>query len=443
MKTAAMLALLAAACLAVPAAGQPFLPGSGFAPLGNLRTTDQDGPYNLTLLTPQVAEIQAGLAARKDYTAKDIFNFLTNVECLEGQFDTWGTFGRGFLGDLALGGPTPIGARKANLTNATLPFLEEVALNEQGHALLTRQAGSVIPCPLIDFDGGFNAFFAAAYQLNGTVKEKYGVAFDPFKNDVNFVLSVLSLEELGATGNKGLALLVNNPVHANAIAGLATSATAQATVERFLLYQLRNEIVEPFGETAQQAFARVSAYRDRMDGPQFDDQGIVNTDPRNIAVPEGFVNLIPTDYKGLTFSRTPQQNINILTIGSPNGKGGFFPNGLIGRINKPTGYNKTALGLDKFPRRRAVSGQQSIRATGKLPKPVTAAGPRNVTGEEQLTQSFDGPLTTAGPENRGLKPVPARGSVNERNASVVVGTPGGRKPSRSSRPSKGRYSGRS
>jgi hypothetical protein len=54
---------------------------------------------------------------------------------------------------------------------------------------------------------------------------------DYAKNDVNFVLCVLSLEELGARGNKGLAGLVNNPVHSAAIAGLATSATAQATVE--------------------------------------------------------------------------------------------------------------------------------------------------------------------------------------------------------------------
>ncbi len=30
---------------------------------------------------------------------------------------------------------------------------------------------------------------------------------------------------------------------------------------------------------------------------------------------------------GLTFSATPQQNINILTLGAANGKGGFFPKG--------------------------------------------------------------------------------------------------------------------
>ena len=56
-------------------------------------------------------------------------------------------------------------------------------------------------------------------------------AADPFKNDQNFILSVLSLEELGATGNKGLTGLMTNPVLANGLAGLATSATAQATVE--------------------------------------------------------------------------------------------------------------------------------------------------------------------------------------------------------------------
>ena len=35
---------------------------------------------------------------------------------------------------------------------------------------------------------------------------------------------------------------------------------------------------------AVQVFARISALRDAYDGPQFDDQGLVNTDPRTIAV---------------------------------------------------------------------------------------------------------------------------------------------------------------
>lgn len=58
-------------------------------------------------------------------------DFLVNVECLEGQFDTWGAFGRGFLGDVAKGGPTPMGAMKANISAGNLPYMEEVAPNEQ------------------------------------------------------------------------------------------------------------------------------------------------------------------------------------------------------------------------------------------------------------------------------------------------------------------------
>lgn len=66
-------------------------------------------------------------------------------------------------------------------------------------------------------------------------------------------------------------------------------------------------IVQPFNETVQQVFSRISALRDALDGPQFDDQGLVNTDPRTIAVPSQYINLIPTDVQGITFSRTPAQ----------------------------------------------------------------------------------------------------------------------------------------
>lgn len=46
--------------LAAAAAAQPFQPGTGFAPLGNLRTMDRDGPYNLILLPVQANEIRGG-----------------------------------------------------------------------------------------------------------------------------------------------------------------------------------------------------------------------------------------------------------------------------------------------------------------------------------------------------------------------------------------------
>lgn len=75
-----------------------------------------------------------------------------------------------------------------------------------------------------------------------------------------------------------------------------------------LTFVLWLQIVQPFGETVLQVFARMSALRDQLDGATSQiDQGLVNTDPRFIAVPTGYVNLIPTDIRGLTLNRTPQQ----------------------------------------------------------------------------------------------------------------------------------------
>lgn len=66
-------------------------PTSVIAAAGNLFTTDAGGPYNLTLLSVQQNEVKAAQAARQSYTDADIVDFLTNVECLEGRFDSMGT----------------------------------------------------------------------------------------------------------------------------------------------------------------------------------------------------------------------------------------------------------------------------------------------------------------------------------------------------------------
>ena len=60
------------------------------SPAGTWRTSDQDGPYNISLLSVQANEVAGGAAARGNYTDMDLINFLVNVECLEGLFDTWG-----------------------------------------------------------------------------------------------------------------------------------------------------------------------------------------------------------------------------------------------------------------------------------------------------------------------------------------------------------------
>ena len=56
----------------------------------------------------------------------------------------------------------------------------------QGHALYTRQAGSKIPCPYVDYDAGFNAVFARAYGLEDgeTIAKLFGKDWGEHDNDI-------------------------------------------------------------------------------------------------------------------------------------------------------------------------------------------------------------------------------------------------------------------
>ena len=65
-----------------------------------MRFTDSSSaPHDHEAAHPCLCRVAAGIAARANYTDRDFVDFLVNVECLEGQFDTWGTFGHGFLGE--------------------------------------------------------------------------------------------------------------------------------------------------------------------------------------------------------------------------------------------------------------------------------------------------------------------------------------------------------
>ncbi|KAK9826220.1 hypothetical protein WJX74_000769 [Apatococcus lobatus] len=398
---------LAALALLATAAAAPFQPGTGLLPTGNLLTSDYGGPYNLTLLPVQANEIKTAMAQRGNYTDADIVNFLTNVECLEGRFDSMGALGLDFNDNLTLGGPLSIGYGKANLSPDVTAALAEVAVSEQGHALFTRHAGGVLPCPLVNYTAGFNDVYANIYGLapGQDISILFGAPFNPLYSDETFLLSVVFLEELGATGNKGLTSLLSNPVIADGVAGLATTATAFAAVERYLLFQRRNNIVYPTNETVAQVFARLSAYRDLYDGPQVDDQGLLNTDPRNIAIVSSnpnvtqYINNFPTDVQGLSFSRTPAMIINILTLGNPQGL-------------QPYGVSA-----------------QTVEATpaqaGTLQGPITAAGPFVVPGELDLTQGVAGPLANASYLSRGYVPAPNQQPRVGSSPMVDVGTPSG------------------
>ena len=86
----------------------------------------------------------------------------------------------------------------------------------QGHALFARHAGSTLPCPYVDYEAGFNGILAGAYRLEKgeTIEKLFGKKWDPYVNDATYTISMLTLEELGATGNK---VRLQNPVGARVL----------------------------------------------------------------------------------------------------------------------------------------------------------------------------------------------------------------------------------
>jgi hypothetical protein len=68
------IALLALAFIG-SAVAQPFVTGQGVGPLGTFRTTDRDGPYNITLLSTQANEVAAGKHLPPNFALVKILTF--------------------------------------------------------------------------------------------------------------------------------------------------------------------------------------------------------------------------------------------------------------------------------------------------------------------------------------------------------------------------------
>ena len=150
---------------------------------------------------------------------------------------------------------------------------------------------------------------------------------------------MLALEEVGATGDQGVALFAahnlalglpdSNLTHAAVAGGLAGSAWAQSAADRLLLWQRRGETVPGTALTVEQAFERLSAARQLLTGAVRVDQ------PLNYL---GGPNIVENDANGLTPTRTPQQVLNIFTLGQ-GPQGGFLPEGPVGAIRATAPLN--------------------------------------------------------------------------------------------------------
>ncbi len=270
------------------------------------------GLTGLNLLS-SVARAQSGEAA---VTATDrdiaVLQFALNLEYLEAEFYTYATIGHGIESVSGQGNKGPVLIK----ANPQVPFSDadvrqyanEIASDERNHVVFIRQtlkSLGVTPVarPKIDLKASFNALAQAA---------GLGSSFDPFANDINFLLGAFIFEDVGVTAYRGAAPLLSNPAVLSGAAGLLGTEAYHAS-------NIRNQLFQQHSSTITGDVRKISNLRDALDGAGDDDQGIILDEQANI---------VPTDKNGLVFARTVRQVLNIVYFAPNTNKGGFFPDGI-------------------------------------------------------------------------------------------------------------------
>ena len=236
-----------------------------------------------------------------------ILNFALNLEYLEGEFYSLGAFGHR-LSNIGTPGSVKGGSQVPWTVAGVGQLIREIATDEGNHVKFLRGAlgASAVAESNIDFTDTFAAL-GQAIGLPG---------FNPFHDQLSFLLGAYIFEDVGVTAYHGAAPLVTNKTYLGAAAGILAVEAYHASAIRSLLLEFGG------GEYTD----RISAIRAAASGTgpgtslPADDQGtLVN----------GVVNIVPTDTNSIAFSRTPQQVLAIVFDGGVT-SGGFFPNGVKG-----------------------------------------------------------------------------------------------------------------
>lgn len=274
------------------------------------------GAFGMTALGALTKNVSAATGSGQDAA---VLQFALNLEYLEAEFYTYATFGTGIetQGVAVDGSGTP--GTVTIKSNPKVPFADpnianyaaEIGADERNHVKFFRSALAgagvqQIARPKIDLQASFNTLAQAA---------GIGASFDPFANDVNFLLGAFIFEDVGVTLFGGAARLLANKDFLESAAGILA-------VEGYHAANIRVNIFNA-GSGPQGLAQKVSDLRAMLSGAA-DDQGVVM---------DGKPNIVPTDSNGRAFRRTTRQGLNIVYGAKDATKGLFFPNGVNGPIS--------------------------------------------------------------------------------------------------------------
>ena len=243
----------------------------------------------------------------------DIFNFALNFEYIGAEYYLHAVLGYGlstYNSSLVTGTGTQGSVTTAGgstivpfSNEATAYFAIQLANDELAHVEFIRAVlgSAAIAEPAIDFTA-----FTPVAQAAGLISA--GQTFNPFANEVNFLLGAYLLEDTCVTALAGAANLLTSKTNLSYAAGLLGVESQQAGAIRGFLSQ--------FGQdTATDA---ISALRAKLSG--VGDEGTGDEgNPYNIS---------NGDSQAQAFRRTPAQVLAIAYSGAGKTSGAFFPSGV-------------------------------------------------------------------------------------------------------------------
>jgi hypothetical protein len=257
------------------------------------------------------AAVTSSPAEAQTVTDTDILNFALNLEYLEGEY-----YSRGFLGrGLDAADRDGVGGSGFVLGGSQVPFrtpaiagaVQRIVLDEVDHIRFLRRVlgTSAVGAPNIDLLNSFNALAVAAGLIPA------GTQFNPFADEISFLLGAFTLTDVGVTAYAGAARLLTNANNIDAAAGLLATEAYHAGAIRFTLDLFNQQI-------AGNAISTVRA-------------GLSNGKDSGLSLANVPFNIANVDSDGLTFRRTSAEVLNVVYNGVSTG-GGFLPNRANGTI---------------------------------------------------------------------------------------------------------------
>ncbi len=238
-----------------------------------------------------------------------------NLEYLEAEFYVRAVTGRGLGGGLLTGTGTQGGVTGGSLvpfkTPAIAYYAQRIAIDEYAHVVFLREAlgAAAVAEPQIDLGQSFTTAAIAAGLI------KAGQTFNPFADEMSFLIGAYIFEDVGVTAYAGSATALTVPANLSYAASiLATEAYHAGAIRGYLA-----------GLGAGAATDAISALRSGLSGVQ--DLG-TNAEGN----PFNFTNV---DYNGQSQRRTSGEVLAIV-YGGGTANGLFFPNGVNGTINMAT-----------------------------------------------------------------------------------------------------------